>query len=123
MSTFDAQAFHSKCPELLIDLAAQSAAALQEVLGIDPDRAEQAGRVIADRMSANWAGQSIYFPKGLSYRLSLRDRKLFADFNGVNHNDLAKKYGVSIQWVYKIIKAVRTEEIASRQGDLSLEGE
>ncbi|WP_156440990.1 Mor transcription activator family protein [Burkholderia sp. ABCPW 14] len=28
---------------------------------------------------------------------------------------LARKYGVSIQWIYKIIKAVGREETAARQ--------
>ncbi|MOA58273.1 Mor transcription activator family protein [compost metagenome] len=51
-------------------------------------------------------------------KLSRRDRQIYDDFNGSNQSALARKYGVSLQWVYKIIKAVRKEEIARRQGDM-----
>ncbi len=41
--------------------------------------------------------------------------KIFNEFNGTNHRDLAKKYGVSMQWVYTIVKRINKEEIAKRQ--------
>lgn len=110
--------FKSKGPELLIDLAEQCALALKEAAGLENDKADQVGREIADRMAAHWGGQNIYFPMGLSYKLSQRDRRIFDDFDGANHSELARKYGVSLQWIYKIVKAVRQEEIARRQGDM-----
>ncbi|NLR73546.1 Mor transcription activator family protein [Leeia aquatica] len=110
--------FKSKGPELLVDLAEQCALALVERAGVSQDKAEQLGREIADRMAAHWGGQNIYFPMGLSYKLSLRDRQIYDDFNGVNHSELARKYSVSLQWIYKIVKTVRQEEIAQRQGDM-----
>ncbi|RAS18902.1 Mor family transcriptional regulator [Microvirgula sp. AG722] len=110
--------FKSKGPELLVDLAQHTAVALTELLGIEPARAEQAGREIADRMAAHWGGQNIYFPMGLSYKLSQRDQQIYDAFNGTNHSDLARKYGVSLQWIYKIVKTVRQEETARRQGDM-----
>ncbi|MDF0606666.1 DNA-binding protein [Neisseriaceae bacterium TC5R-5] len=110
--------FKSKGPELLVDLAQHVAVILAESLGLDEVKAEQVGRDIANRMAAHWGGQNIYFPMGLSYKLSQRDRQIYDEFNGTNHSDLARKYGVSLQWVYKIVKAVRQEEIARRQGGL-----
>jgi Mor family transcriptional regulator len=110
--------FRSKGPELLLDLAQHIANALTELAGMDQDQAEQLGREIADRMAAHWGGQNIYFPMGLSFRLSQRDRAIYHEFNGHNHSDLARKYRVSLQWIYKIVKAVRAEEIAQRQGDM-----
>ncbi len=110
--------FKSKGPELLVDLAQHVAFALTELLGIDQERAEHAGREIANRMAAHWGGQNIYFPMGLSYKLSQRDQQIFDEFNGINHSELARKYGVSLQWIYKIVKTVRQEEIAKRQGKL-----
>ncbi|WP_269447553.1 Mor transcription activator family protein [Burkholderia sp. MSMB1589WGS] len=41
----------------------------------------------------------IYFQMGASYRLSQRDRQIFDEFRGDKHGDLARKYGVSLQWV------------------------
>ncbi|WP_234419688.1 Mor transcription activator family protein [Burkholderia oklahomensis] len=53
-----------------------------------------------------------------SYKPSQRDRRIFDEFRGDNHGELARKYGVSIQWIYKIIKAVGREEAAARQKQL-----
>lgn len=110
--------FKSKGPELLVDLAEQCSVALRENAGLDKEKADQVGREIADRMAAHWGGQNIYFPMGLSYKLSQRDRQIYDDFNGTNHSDLARKYGVSLVWIYKIVKTVRQEEMARRQGSL-----
>ncbi len=110
--------FKSKGPELLVDLAQHAAAALVEMASLDRDKADQLGREIADRMAAHWGGQNIYFPMGLSLKLSQRDQQIYDEFNGTNHSDLARKYGVSLQWIYRIVKAVRQEEIARRQGAL-----
>ena len=113
--------FKSKGPELLVDLAEQCSVALRESAGLDKDKAEQVGREIADRMAAHCGGQNIYFPMGLSYKLSQRDRQIYDDFTGANHSELARKYGVSLQWIYKIVKTVRQEEMARRQGALFTE--
>lgn len=110
--------FRSKGPDLLVDLAQQIAIVLTDLAGIDPTKAEQLGREIADRMAAHWGGQNIYFPMGLSYKLSQRDHVIFTEFNGTNHSDLARKFGVSLQWIYKIVKAIQKEEMAKRQVDM-----
>ena len=110
--------FKSKGAELLIDLAQHTSAALVEMLKVDQETAEHAGREIANRMAAHWGGQNIYFPMGLTYKLSQRDQQIYDDFNGQNHSELARKYGVSLAWIYKIVKAVRQEEMARRQGAL-----
>lgn len=113
--------FRSKGPELLVDLAEQCALALKEIAGLDKDKADQIGREIAERMAAHWGGQNLYFPMGLSYKLSQRDRQIYDDFTGANHSELARKYGISLQWVYKIVKTVRKEEMARQQGALFTE--
>ncbi len=110
--------FKSKGPELLVDLAQHVAHALVELAGLSEEKANQIGREVADRMAAHWGGQNIYFPMGLSYKLSQRDHQIYEEFMGNNHSDLARKYNVSLQWIYKIIKAVHKEEIARRQGAL-----
>ncbi|POY46200.1 Mor transcription activator family protein, partial [Avibacterium paragallinarum] len=35
-----------------------------------------------------------------------------------NHRELARKYGVSMQWVYQIVKRMQKEEIDRRQFDM-----
>lgn len=108
----------SKAPELLTDLSEQVSHALVELLKQDKERADQVGREVAERIASHWGGQNIYVPMGQSIRLSRRDLQVYNDFNGSNHSDLARKYSISLVWVYKIIKAVRKEEIAKRQGDM-----
>lgn len=110
--------FKSKGPELLVDLAEQVSRALRELAALEPGRADQVAREVADRMAAHWGGQNIYFPMGLSYKLSQRDRQIYDEFTGDNHSELARKYLVSVPWIYKIVKTVGKEELARRQGDL-----
>lgn len=113
--------FKSKGPELLADLVAHTAAIGVELLKLEPDAAEQFGVELAERMAGHWGGQNLYFPMGLSLQLSKRDKQIYSEFDGMNHSDLARKYNVSVQWVYKIVKAVRKAEMASRQEDLFAE--
>jgi Mor family transcriptional regulator len=111
-------AFRSKGPELLSDLAAHVAATLIDFLGTDKDQADQVGMELANRMAGVWGGQNIYFPMGLSYKLSQRDLEIYSKFTGNNHSDLAREYHCSLQWIYKIVKTMRAEELARRQGGL-----
>jgi Mor family transcriptional regulator len=64
-------------------------------------------------MAGHWGGQNIYFPMGLSYKLSQRDQAIYNEFNGINHSELARKHHVSLQWIYKIVKTVQKEETLS----------
>ncbi|VEB40151.1 Uncharacterized conserved protein [Chromobacterium violaceum] len=48
------------------------------------------------------------FPAGKSSKSAERDRQILAEFNGANHASLAQKHGISVQWVYKIIKNARS---------------
>ncbi len=110
--------FRSKGPELLLDLAEHVGVILVELENIDKERAAQLGREVSDRMAAHWGGQNVYFPMGWSHKLSKRDETIYQEFNGINHSELARKYGVSLQWIYKIVKAVQKEEMAKRQPDM-----
>ena len=112
--------FKSKGPELLVDLAEQCSLALKESAGLDKDKADQVGREIAERMASHWGGQNIYFPMGLSMKLSKRDQQLYDEYmkGDPSHSDLARKYGVSLQWVYRILKLKKAEDIAARQHNL-----
>lgn len=108
----------SKGPELLHDLWQHVSVALQELIELDKERANHVANEIANRMAAHWGGQLIYFPIGTAIKLSARDLAIWNDFNGKNHSDLARKYGVSLQWIYKIVKAMRQEDLARRQAAL-----
>ncbi|MBD9463948.1 MULTISPECIES: Mor transcription activator family protein [unclassified Pseudomonas] len=110
--------FRSKGPELLVDLTEHVAGALRELVSMDDEAARHVAKEVTDRMAAHWGGQNVYFPMGLAGKLSRRDRQIYEEFNGTNQSDLARKWGVSLQWIYKIVKAVRKDEIARRQADM-----
>lgn len=74
---------------------------------------------VAEHLAKHWGGSGIYFPMGMTYKLSQRDRQIYSEFKGNNHFELAQKYGVSVIWIYKIIRTVQKEELASRQKDMS----
>lgn len=50
-----------------------------------------------------FGGSVIYIPKGTLKHLNARNKLIKAEFTGNNHTELAKKYGLSVQWVYKIV--------------------
>ncbi len=102
--------YKSKGPELLHDLAQHTSAALQELIELDKPKADHVGNALANRMASHWGGQLVYFPVGMASKLSARDLSVWHEFNGRNHSELARKYGVSLQWVYKIVKAMRQRE-------------
>ncbi|ATO34617.1 DNA-binding protein [Dickeya dianthicola] len=115
----DTNTFRSKGPELLIELAQHTAITAREVVDtISPEVAEQIGEAVASKMMQVWGGQNVYFPMGMAWKVSQRDRQIFAAFNGHNHHDLARQFGCSLQWVYSVVKRVRKEELARMQGRL-----
>lgn len=115
---FEENDFRSKGPELLVDLAEQCAQVLMEIAGFDDEKAHNVGQEIAQRMAVHWGGQNIYFPMGVSFKLSQRYRQIYGEFNGTNHSELARKFRMSVPWIYKIVKAGRQEDLARRQGDM-----
>ena len=47
-------------------------------------------------------GTTIYIPKPESLARPVRDARIKAEFNGYNHPELAKKYGVTERWVRQL---------------------
>ncbi|HFI2258486.1 TPA: Mor transcription activator family protein, partial [Escherichia coli] len=114
----DLNEFRSKGPELLVELAQHTSETVREIIDIEPATADQIGQAVANRMMQVWGGQNVYFPMGMVWKVSQRDREIFREFNGRNHHELARKFGVSLQWVYSVVKRVRKEEISRLQGQL-----
>ncbi|MBE8397905.1 DNA-binding protein, partial [Leptospira borgpetersenii serovar Hardjo-bovis] len=93
-----------RLPEIINDLAFHASQVLIESMNIDSASPQNAGQAIADRMLRIWGGQSIYFPKGISVRASERDYQIYSECDGRNYAELAKKYNLTLQWIYKIVK-------------------
>lgn len=114
--------FDEKAPEILADLAkhieTQLLAKVKQTAEFNAELAKQIGIEVASHIAQNWGGEVIYIPRNLILLLSERDRKIFNEFNGTNHRELARKYNVSMQWIYQIVKKITKEEIARRQFDM-----
>lgn len=110
--------FEDKAPEILLDLAEHTRELLVQKYQFEDSQAKQIGIELAQCIAESWGGEVIYIPKALLITLSERDLAIWRDFNGSNQRELARKYGVSMQWVYQIVKKVQKEEVAKRQFDM-----
>ncbi|PCJ88570.1 MAG: hypothetical protein COA54_02300 [Thiotrichaceae bacterium] len=109
---------YTSTPELLDDFTEKCTDILQEEdVGLDPEKAKMAAQKIARYIKNDWGGQQIYFPKCAEDQLSERDKELWNKFDGTNQAELAHDFGVSLAWVYKIVKYMRASEIADKQTD------
>lgn len=107
-----------KEPEVLVDLDAKAAALAKQLFDVPDDVADAFGAELANLMAAEWGGQSIYFATGLFYKVAKLHQEVWEAFTGYNHNELAKQFGVSRAWIYKIVARMRAADLATRQSDL-----
>lgn len=107
-----------RVPELVTDLEDQMTACLLSELPIERKKALALSKKVARHITDNWGGQLIYIPKNHLGQLSERDMQVYRDFDGRNHAALAKKYHLTVQQIYKIVKEVGRRERAKNQGDL-----
>lgn len=71
------------------------------------------GRSVADFVSLSWGGQQVYLPKDNKRRAAI----IYDEFDGNNIPELARKYSLCVQTVYKIIRKERQAR-SMRQGSL-----
>lgn len=108
----------SRGPELLMDLGDQASELLVSQFGLDVDQANMAARLLVDRMRDHWGGQLLYFPKGSALDISERDSELWEAFTGSNHEDLARRFGLTVQAVYARIRIIRRALRKHQEPDL-----
>lgn len=102
--------------ELLSDVADHSALLIRDY-GIDDDIADQVAHAIADHLATSWGGQVITMPKDHHFKLSKRDKAIYAKFNGSNHSELATEFRVGVQRIYNIVKRQGKADRAEKQPD------
>ncbi len=93
----------------LCDLADNLTFLAMQKLGADEDTGKNFGEEVTRFLAQHWGGQTIYFPVDIASRLATRNERLFAEFTGDNQAELAKKYRLTTQHVYKIIKTERAK--------------
>ncbi len=84
-------------PEIKAEDLPQACQEVAEIIGIEA----------TIKMSGHFGGMRVYFP-GLGEMLrTKRDDLIRAEFTGLNHRDLARKYGFSETWIREIVQAKR----------------
>jgi Mor family transcriptional regulator len=109
----------SRAPEFLADLIDYSKCTLVNH-GLSKEDATNVANAISKQMCDQWGGLLIYFPYWLRMELTERDHKIYEEFNGKNHQELSRNHKLSLQAIYRIVNAVRLEEITRRQQTLDL---
>lgn len=100
--------------DILLDLQQIAVKAICD-MGVPGKAAEQIANRISSEIRASWGGQQIYIKKTDLAELSARNLKIYDEFNGSNHHQLAKKHGLAVPVIYRIIKAVQVQEREKRQ--------
>ena len=90
-------------------------------LGATPAVKEQAimiGFAAAEAVSAEFGGSLSYVPKNVSYQLSQRDERIWAEFKGDNYHELSRKHGLTEVQIRTICKRALALDRAARQNPL-----
>jgi Mor family transcriptional regulator len=104
--------------DLLSETIEPVAKVIRESLGISAEIAEATSVEITTLFAHLWGGQVVYIPKGVSIKTSKLHQRIYDDWNGRNHHEVATKHGVCVQLVYKVVKQMRLASIARNQLDL-----
>lgn len=104
-------------PEIFSGMAQDITDALMEH-GIDAEHAKRVAWEATEKFRRRHGGELVYVPKGMAYDLSARDRDIWEKWNGRNAQALCREYDVSVQHIYRIVAAMRSQEVEKRQGKL-----
>lgn len=102
---------------LLQDLKSHTEHLLNEI-NLSPELASQVANELMYQISQHWGGQLIYIIKNEKFLAEQRDLEIYRAFTGQNHAELAQQYGLSIPYIYRIIKRISALEKQNNQYDL-----
>lgn len=104
-----------KGEDVLSDIREQSMLLMIENK-VPEKQAAEITETLVKKMRKDWGGMLIYFKKSID--LEDRDYTIFNEYNGKNRDELCRKYDISVQRLYQIIRAIRLIETARRQPDM-----
>ena len=62
------------------------------------------------KLAGHFGGMRLYFPRLGETLKARRDELIRREFTGLNHRDLARKYGLSETWIREIVQAKTVRE-------------
>ena len=96
----------SKWPQNIADLYK---AIKQSITDMDRDELDldEMSQQICINICAEFGGRQFYLPKGTEALNAMRDARMWEEFDGNNHLELARKYKISGTRVYQILAKQR----------------
>ena len=94
-----------------------------EELAPAPERLSQLALMAlrqTERLSREEGGRHFYLGRGMRYRETVRDRKMYEQFNGRNYDTLARIYYLTPSRVRQIVDLMHADDLARRQGRLDI---
>jgi len=111
----------SRYPEILRDLIDKADEPIAEKLQIPIGSAREAVFLVCEIIRRDWSGDNLYLPKGLAHDINKRDLEMYEAFNGSNHSELSKRFGITVRQVYERLGLVSVSEFNRRQPGLFTE--
>ncbi len=72
--------------------------------GILADIERRLGRAVAERLGREFAGQRLEIPSLSAQQRVWRDERILLEFNGRNHRELARKWGLTVRRVRQLLE-------------------
>lgn len=94
-------------------------ARLMDVLGLPADAASQVALEVLRQVLESCGGEYFYVPKDIRLAAHGRDAEVWREFNGHNQRELARKYSLTLQYIYRIIARQREKDRKERQPELA----
>lgn len=108
----DRTQFNARFQTLASELALQ-------LLEVDPEIADAFAQELTEAVSKEWGGSNPYIGSDKAFNAYRVHVRIYREFNGRNHDALVRKYKISKQWLYQIL---RRKEIAEAARQLDLPG-
>lgn len=91
--------------------------------GLSESDIDEISLSVLEEVRTQYGGQNVYFPQEKKEIISDRDTEIYERFsrNELSVADLAREYGMSLQWTYHIIRAVRAKRKAEREAERAAE--
>lgn len=71
---------------------------------MNKEQADSIACEITNNVLDEFGGENLYIPRNITGKVAKRNARIFVEFTGNNHDLLAKKYGLTLQRIYTIIK-------------------
>lgn len=104
-------------PALIRELAEVVERQLRDA-GVEPPHAAVVAEAAAEYVREHFGGQPLYWAKGETMRQRRKRERMWQLFNGRNHLELSREFGLCLQQTYRTLAIARKEHANRTQPDL-----